>query len=269
MHTTAPLDTAHSPLTGVANVLRSEYCKLRTVRSTSWALLTAVVANIGVAALLAIFVTGRLTPHEKATIDSIRLTMGGLHISQVAIGVLGVLVISGEYSTGTIRATLAAVPRRRIVLAAKTAVVTAVSLATGIASSFGAYFIFQALRSGSSMSAALSDPGVLRAVTGAGLYLAVIGLFGLGLGAVIRAPAGAIAALLGIMFVPPLLSDLLPHSWQTTIGPYLPLNAGGQIYIASHFDSNSLAPWTGLGVFCLYAVAALGTGIILISRRDA
>ena len=132
MHTTAPLDTAYSPLTGVANALRSEYCKLRTVRSTTWALLTAVVANIGVAALLAIFVTGRLTPHEKATIDSIRLTMGGLHISQVAIGVLGVLVISGEYSTGTIRATLAAVPRRRIVLAAKTAVVTTVSVATGI-----------------------------------------------------------------------------------------------------------------------------------------
>src|SRR5215471_10027103 len=260
MDTTAPLDTAYRPLTGLANVLRSEYCKLRTVRSTSWALLTAVAANIGVAALLAIVVTGRLTPHQKATIDSVRLTMGGLHISQVAIGVLGVLVISGEYSTGTIRATLCAVPRRRVVLAAKIVVVTAVSLAAGVASSFGAYFIFQALRSGTSMSAALSDPGVLRAVTGAGLYLAVIGLFGLGLGAVIRAPAGAIAAL---------LSDLLPHSWQTTIGPYLPLNAGGQIYIASHFDSNSLAPWTGLGVFCLYAVAALGTGIVLITRRDA
>jgi hypothetical protein len=97
----------------------------------------------------------------------------------------------------------------------------------------------------------------------------VIGLLGLGLGAIIRAPAGAIAALLGVMFVPPLLSDLLPNSWRASISPYLPLNAGGQIYIASRFDPNSLAPWTGLGVFCLYAAAALAIGVFLINHRDA
>lgn len=251
------------------NALRSEYSKLITVRSTFWTLFTAVAANTGVAALLAIFVSGRLSASEKATVDVVRLTLGGMHISQVAIGVLGVLVISSEYSTGTIRATLSAVPRRRLMLTAKAAVFTAASLAVGTASSFAAFFLFQALRSGSGMTAALSDPGVLRAVTGAGLYLGVIGVFGLGLGAIIRAPAGAIAALLGIMFVPPLLSDLLPHSWQTAIGPYLPLNAGGQIYIAARFDPGSLAPWTGLGVFCLYAAIALGTGIFLVSRRDA
>lgn len=269
MDITATAETTYSPLTAVVNVLKSEYCKLRTVRSTFWTLLTAVVANVGVAALLAIFVSGRLSAHEKSTVDVVRLTLGGMHVSQVAIGVLGVLVISGEYSTGMIRASLSAVPRRRLVLAAKTAVLTVVSLVTGIGSSFAAYFIFQAVRSGSSLSATLSDPGVLRAVAGGGLYLGVIGLLGLGLGAIIRAPAGAIAALLGLMFVPPLLSNLLPQSWQTTIGPYLPLNAGGQIYIASHFDPNSLAPWTGLGVFCLYAAAALATGIFLISHRDA
>lgn len=261
--------TSYGPLTAAANVLRSEYCKLRTVRSTFWTLFIAVASNVGVAALLAIFVTGRLSTHQKATIDAVRLTLGGLHISQVAIGVLGVLVISSEYNTGLIRATLTAVPRRRLVLTAKTVLVTVVSLGFGITSTFAAFFIFQALRSGSSMSATLSDPGVLRAVIGAGLYLGVIGLLGLGLGAIIRAPAGAIAALLGIMFVPPLLSDLLPNSWQTTIGPYLPLNAGGQIYIASRFDPNSLAPWTGLGVFGLYAAIALGSGIFLISHRDA
>ena len=269
MDITATADTTYGPLTAAVNVLRSEYCKLRTVRSTVWTLTAAVASNVGVAALLAIFVSGRLSAHQKATIDVVRLTLGGLHLSQVAIGVLGVLVISSEYSTGQIRATLSAVPRRRLVLAAKTAVFTAVSLVVGTASSFGAYLVFQALRSGHGLSASLGDPGVLRAVTGGGLYLGVIGLFGLGLGAIIRSSAGAIAALLGAMFVPPLLSDLLPHSWQTTIGPYLPLNAGGQIYIASRFDPNSLAPWTGLGVFSLYAVAALGTGLILITRRDA
>jgi len=269
MDITATAETTYSPLTAAVNVLRSEYCKLRTVRSTFWALFTAVASNVGVAALLAIFVSGRLTANQKATTDVVRLTLGGLHISQVAIGVLGVLVISSEYSTGMIRATLSAVPRRRLVLAAKTAVLTAVSLVIGIASSFAAYFTFQAMRSGNSLSAALGDPGVLRAVVGGGLYLGVIGLLGLGLGAIIRAPAGAIAALLGVMFVPPLLSDLLPNSWQTAIGPYLPLNAGGQIYIASRFDPNTLAPWTGLGVFCLYAAAALAIGVFLINHRDA
>ena len=269
MDITTTAETAYSPLTAVANVLRSEYCKLRSVCSTFWTLFTAAVSNVGVAALLAIFVSGRLTAHQKATVDVVRLTLGGLHVSQVAIGVLGVLVISSEYSTGMIRATLAAVPRRRKVLAAKTAVLTVVSLVIGLASSFAAYFIFQAARSGNSLSAPLGDPGVLRAVAGGGLYLGVIGLFGLGLGAIIRTPAGAIAALLGAMFVPPLLSDLLPHAWQTAIGPYLPLNAGGQIYIASHFDPNSLPPWTGLGVFGLYAAAALAIGFFLINHRDA
>jgi ABC-type transport system involved in multi-copper enzyme maturation permease subunit len=260
MDITATAETTYSPLTAVVNVLRSEYCKLRTVRSTFWTLFAAVVANVGVAALLAAFVAGRLTADQKAATDVVRLTLGGLHVSQVAIGVLGVLVISSEYSTGMIRATLSAVPRRRLVLAAKAAVFTVVSLVIGIASSFAAYFTFQAT---------LGDPGVLRAVAGGGLYLAVTGLLGLGLGAIIRVPAGAIAALLGVMFVPPLLSDLLPQSWQTSIGPYLPLNAGGQIYIASRFDPNSLAPWTGLAVFCLYAAAALAIGVFLINHRDA
>jgi ABC-2 type transport system permease protein len=139
-------------------VLRSEYCKLRTVRTTFWTLSTAVASNVGVAALLAIFVSGRLTAQQQATTDVVRLTLGGLHVSQVAIGVLGVLVISSEYSTGMIRATLSAVPQRRLVLAAKTAVLTVVSLVVGIASSFAAYFTFQAARSANSMSATLGAP---------------------------------------------------------------------------------------------------------------
>ena len=142
MDITATAETTYSPLTAVVNVLKSEYCKLRTVRSTAWTLFIAVASNVGVALLLAIFVSGRLSAREKATVDVVRLTLGGLHISQVAIGVLGVLVISSEYSTGMIRATLSAVPQRRLVLAAKTAVLTVVSLVVGIASSFAAYFTF-------------------------------------------------------------------------------------------------------------------------------
>lgn len=266
--TTSP-DVAYGPHRVAINTLKAEYWKLRSVRSTLWTLATVVVANIAVAALLAIFVSGRLNADQRASTDVVRLALGGLHISQVAVGVLGVLIVSSEYSTGLIRATLSAMPRRRLVLVAKMIVLTLVSLIFGIASSFVSFFVFQALRSGTGMSATLSDPGVLRAVLGGGLYLGVVALFGMGLAAIIRNPAGSIAALLGIMFVPPLLLNLMPGSWQTTLNPYLPLNAGEVIYIATRFDPHTLAPWTGFGVLCAYAAVVLAIGVYLINHRDA
>jgi hypothetical protein len=228
-----------------------------------------VVSNVAVAALLAIFLPGHMSAHQKATIDSTRVSLGGLHLSQVAFGVLGVLLITSEYGTGMIRATLAAVPQRRLVLAAKTIAFAVTALITGIASCFAAYLAFQAfLPGGDGMRTTLSDPGVLRAVTGGGLYLTVLGLFGLGLGAVIRSSAGAVASLLGALFVPLLLVNLLPQSWQDSIGAYLPMNAGETI-ITVHHQAHTLQPWPGFGVFCLYAAAALTAGFILITRRDA
>jgi hypothetical protein len=265
---TAP-QVSHSPLAHLTKVLRSESCKLRSVRSTWWALAAAVAFNVAAAALLAIFLPGALSASQKTTIDSTRLSLGGLHLSQIAIGVLGVLVITSEYGTGMIRATLAAVPQRRLMLAAKTLVFAATALLTGMAACFAAYFIFQVfLPGGDSMRTSLSDPGVLRAVTGAGLYLTVLGLFGLGLGAVIRSSGGTIATLFGVLFVPPLIMTLLPSSWQDTIGPYLPMHAGETIYTVQH-EAGTLAPWTGFGVFCLYAAAALAAGFFLIRHRDA
>jgi ABC-2 type transport system permease protein len=275
MHATAPARPGYGPppsrgpLRRHAGILRSEFAKLRTVRSTYWALAAVVVSNVAVAALLAIFLPGHMSAHQKATIDSVRVSLGGLHLSQVAAGVLGVLVITSEYGTGMIRATLAAVPQRRLLLAAKTAVFAATALITGIASCLAAWFAFQAfLPAGDPLRTSLSDPGVLRAVTGAGLYLTVLGLLGLGLGAVIRSSAGAVATLLGLLFVPTLIVTLLPQSWQDTIGGYLPMNAGEAI-ITVHHEAHTLQPWPGFGVFCLYAAAALAAGFVLITRRDA
>ena len=270
MHATTP---AASPADGLlpqfADVVRSEFCKLRSVRSTFWALLAAVGFNVMTAALLGIFLPGHLSVRQQASIDSTRLSLGGLHLSQVAIGLLGVLVVSSEYSTGMIRATLAAVPQRRLMLTAKALVLTVAALVTGLAAGFAAYLVFQAfLPTGDAMNTTLASPGVLRAVTGAGLYLAVLGLLGFGLAAIIRSSADAIAVLLGALFVPSLLAALLPQSWQDTIGPYLPLNAGESAYTVQH-QAHALQPWTGLGVFCLYTAAALAAGFILISRRDA
>ena len=270
MHATTPAASpADGPLPLFADVIRSEFCKLRTVRSTFWALLAAVGFNVVTAALLGIFLPGHLGVRQQATIDSTRLSLGGLHLSQIAIGLLGVLAVSSEYSTGMIRATLAAVPQRRLMLAAKALVLTVAALVTGLGACFAAYLVFQAfLPAGDAMRTTLATPGVLRAVTGAGLYLAVLGLLGFGLAAIIRSSAGAVAVLLGALFVPSLLAALLPQSWQDTIGPYLPLNAGESAYTVQH-QAHALPPWAGLGVFSLYAAAALTAGFILISRRDA
>jgi len=264
MKSIAPPQTSYSPLVGFADILRSEFCKLRSVRSTYWSLLATVVFNVGLAALVAVF----LPSHLKENFDTTRVSLGGLHLSQIAMGALGVLVITSEYDSGTIHTTLSAVPQRRLLLTAKAIVFAATALTVGIFASFAAYFVFQAFLSDDSLRSSIGDPGVLRAVTGGGLYLAALGLFGLGLGAIIRGGAGAIAVLFGVLFVPPLVLELLPQSWQTTIFPYVPMEAGSQIYFVYH-TASSLGAWSGFGVFCLYAAATLGVGFVVINRRDA
>jgi len=175
-------------------------------------------------------------------------------------------LIPGTY---TIRATFTAIPRRRSVITAKAAVFTVATLAVGVTSCFAAFGLFQALLPvGDTLTANLADPGVARAVTGGGLYLGALGLLGLGLGVVLRSSAAAIATLFGMLFVPPILIELLPAGWQTTIGPYLPMHAGEQIFITGH-QPGTLAPWTGYAVLCGYAVVALAIGYLLIRHRDA
>jgi hypothetical protein len=153
-------------------------------------------------------------------------------------------------------------------LAAKAIVFATSALLVGLLSCFAAYFAFQAFVSDHSLQTSLGDPGVVRAVIGGGLYLTVLGLLGLGLGAIIRSSAGTVATLFGLLFVPPLLLDLLPSSWKDVIAPYVPLQAGSAIFSA-HPDAGSLGPWSGLGVFCLYAVVTLIVGFALINHRDA
>ncbi|HEX6523297.1 MAG TPA: ABC transporter permease subunit [Streptosporangiaceae bacterium] len=251
-------------------VLTAEWHKLRTVRSTWWTLAAVAASNVAAAAVLGIVLPRTLSASQQAGHrDPVQLALIGLHLSQIAIGVLGVLIITSEYTSGMIRATLAAVPQRRLVLAAKTAVLAAAAAAAGLATCYAAWFAFNAfLPASSPMRMSLSDPGVARAVTGAGLYLAVLALAGLGLGAVLRSSAGAITALFGLLFVPTIIMQLLPSSWQDTVGPYLPMNAAEAMYRVPP-GAHLLAPWTGFGVLCGYAAAAIAAGFILIARRDA
>jgi ABC-2 type transport system permease protein len=272
---TASTDSPTSPAAGryrgdFINVVGAELAKLTTLRSTYWALLIAFAANIGFAVLAAALLAPRLKPGDLAHVDVVQLALAGLHVSQVAFGVLGALVITGEYGTQMIRITFAAVPRRRTVLAAKGLVFTGTAWVAATVSTIAAYLTFLAALPAQTLSGtALSDPGVSRAVLGGGLYLTVYGLLGFGLGTLLRSSAAAIASLLGVLFVPPLLLDILPGSWKTTIGPYIPMQSGSQIFVAAHREAASLAPWTGFGVFCLYAAVTLLAGFVVINWRDA
>ena len=189
-------------------------------------------------------------------------------MAQLAIGVLGVLVITSEYGTGMIRATLAAVPKRPLVLAAKIIVFGAVALVVSEIVTFVAFFVGQSLLKSPVPHAALGQPGVLRAVVGSGLYLAVVGLLALGLGSLIRHTAGAISTFVGVLLILPLLLQAFPTSLQNSIAKFLPLTIIGAMS-ASRSIPNSFAPWTGFMMLCIYSVVLLGAATIMFVRRDA
>lgn len=260
-----------APARSWALVVESEWTKIRSVRSTFWTLVATVAATIGVgAAICAAFVSNysHLSPVERLHVDPTALSLSGIFLAQLALGVLGVLVISSEYGTGMIRATLTAVPQRGAVLAAKTAVFTAVSLVVGLVSSFIAFFVGQAILAGQGLQVSLADPGVLRAVFGGGLYLAVLGIMALAFGTILRRTAGAIAALFGLILVLPGVAGALPASWQHVVVKVLPSDAGGAVFRV-HQEAYALGPWAGFGVFCAWAAALLALGWFLLARRDA
>jgi hypothetical protein len=203
---------------------------------------------------------------DKAGFHPLETSLIGVTVAQLAIGVLGVLVISGEYST------FAAVPKRLPVLWGKAGVFGLVTLVLALPSTLIAFFAAQAILKGHSFNGhdialSFSDPGVSRAVIGGALYLTLVGLFGLGLGAILRSTAGGISALAGILFVLPPLMNVLPSTWNNAISPYLPSNAGQAIMQSGHPD-HTLGPWTGLGVFAAYTAVAIVIAAIQLRRRD-
>ena len=251
-------------------VALSEWTKLRSVRSTRWALLATVLLIIGIGILACAVFESRwpnLSPGERLRFHPLRANLAGVNFAQLSIGVLGVLVITGEYSTGMIRSTFSAVPKRLPVLWGKALVFGTVAFAISLPAVLIVFFAGEAILSGQHINIALSYPGVIRALFGAALYLTVMGLFGLGLGAIVRSTAGGIAALATIVFVLPPIMDLLPSSISNSIDPYLPSNAGGAIWTITP-DPNTLAPWAGLAVFAAYAAVAIAIAALLLTRRD-
>lgn len=257
---------------GFADVLRSEWIKLRSVRSTAWTLVITVVLTIGIAALVAYAVSARwsrMPPPDRLAFDPTSNSLTGLLFGQLSIGVLAVLVVTAEYSTGSIRATLSAAPRRLLVLAAKTLVFGAVAIVVGEVGAFVAFFVGQAvLAGGPAPHASLDQPGVLRAVAGGGLYITVLGLFALGLAAIIRHTAASIATFVGVLLVLPLIVAALPQSIGQEIGKFLPANIGATI-TSVRSVSHSFSPLGSLLLLCAYAAATLFAGGWLLVKRDA
>jgi ABC-2 type transport system permease protein len=251
---------------GLPQMMRAEWTKLVTLRSTRWTLLITAVGTF----LVTFLATHGALHHSQGWyrgFDPTNVSMAGMAIGSLALGVLGILAISGEYGSGTIRSSLAAMPRRGVLLSAKIAVVGLLTLLVGEALSFIAFFEGQAVLSGGGApTATLGEPGVLRAVALSGVFLALFALLGLGLGVVVRHTAGAIAVFAGVTFLIPILFNSISHG-IARFAPELIFANSITSTVNQHDDALSVT----LGTVCMlaYCAAALGLGAVLLNRRDA
>jgi ABC-2 type transport system permease protein len=271
-HVTSATGPSPSAATQAGRSLTAEWTKLRSVSSTMISLLATVVVCVGLAAALSAATINRwshFSPARQAAFQPATFSLSGLFLGQLIIGVLGVLVMSAEYSSGTIRATVAAVPARPLVLWTKTAVFALTSFVVSLVTCFASFWLAQSILSGTTPTASLSQPGVLRVVIGGALYMTCIGLFGLGLATILRHTAGAISTLFGLLFVLPIIGAFLPSSLANDVTKYFPSAAGTEIVQLNATGPGDLAPWAGFAVLCGYVLIALVVGGVLLSRRDA
>ena len=255
-----------------ARVLVSEFTKFRTVRSTVWTLLVAVVLMIGISALFSAVTASQyhtFDAADRASFNPVSISLGGMMFAVVAFGVLGVLMISGEYSTGMIRSSLTAVPRRLPVLWGKLAVFAGVIFSVSLVASFISFFLGQALLNSHQLGVSITAPGALRSVIGAALYVSVAGMIGVALGALFRNTAAGIATFAGIFFVIPPLTGLLPASISDHLTQYLPSYAGEAVWGGVRGVTNALSPWTGFALLCAYAVVLIAAAAVRLRRVDA
>lgn len=271
----AAAPTARRPaykVTGV-RVLRSEWAKFWSLRSTWITLGLALVALVGFGAIAgfrykSMIGAGRHLDPDFIHATSVSLALFGVNFGQLALGVLGVLFVAGEYTTGSIRATLTAVPKRLPVLWSKVAVYGVVAFVIGTVGTFVGFMVTNTVVSGTAAHLSLSGTGVLRSIFGAGLYLGLVGVIGAALGAILRSVAGGISAFVAVIMLIPGLLSLLPTSWQSHVGPYLPSNAGDAIYTL-HQQPDLLTPGKGALVLLGWTVLAVGGAVWGLLSRDA
>jgi ABC-2 type transport system permease protein len=258
-----------------AGLLRAEWTKIRSVRSTIWSLLAFMAVAIGFSALIATVISADWTKpgaHPNQVIlhtDPTSVIFGaGFGFGQLALCVLGVIVITSEYTTGAIRSSLLAVPRRLRMLAAKAVVFAALELVASAITVFAVFFITTSILR-SHVSVTLGQPGILRATLGGICYLIVLGLFAMAIGGLIRHTAGAIAIVIGVVIVVPPLVGLIPGTIANHVHGYFPTIAGQLIGQTAQQPSDVLSPWQGFGVFCAWTAVLLALCSWLLVRRDA
>ncbi|MFG2127559.1 ABC transporter permease [Streptomyces sp. NPDC048751] len=251
-------------------VIRSEWTKIRSVASTVWTLSLAVVVTIALGMLISALSKNEfdsMSARDRLSFDPTFISFAGMTLGQLAMIVFGVLVVSNEYSTGMIRTSLAAVPRRGTFLFSKIAVATGLALVVALATSFATFFLGQAMLG--SHRTELGEPGVLRAVVGGGLYMTLIAVFSMGVATMLRSPMLSLGILMPFFF---LISNILGNVDATKkIGRFLPDQAGSRIMqvVTPLDDDTPYGPWGGLGIMLLWVVAALVGGYVLLKRRDA
>ena len=278
MSSAAATTTAH-PLPALAEhgrvtqvrVALSEWTKFHSLRSTRWSLGAGMLLTVAFPIIFA-FVTdarwGQMSPHERASRSPLDIALAGVNVAQLAIAVLGVLVISGEYSTGMIRATFTAVPKRLPVLWAKLGVFGAVSFALMVPAVLAGFFASQAILAQKDiLQIPFSQAGVPRVLLGGALYVMLVGIFALGLGAIVRNTAGGISTFAGIFFVIPPLMNILPTSWNNAASKYLPSEAGRQLFALQHAP-NTLTPTAGGLLMLGYCAVVVAIAAVLLRRRD-
>jgi len=295
--------TALPPATGragLAGTIGSEFTKLRSVRSTYWTIAAMAIVSVGFAAIAGFAIANNLhnNPANKAGMDATQASLGGFfELGQLIIAVLGALTITSEYSTGMIRTSLTAMPRRGTVYAAKLLVFSTVTLVVSLITSFIAFFVGQAAMSGSGVSASLFhsvtipanavqngpagnvtfsgtiviSPGtVLTAIIGTALFVTAAALIAFGLGAIIRHSAGAITSAIGLLFVIPIIVQLLPDTWRWDIVRFFPDAAGRVLSVTvGQHNPHLWSAWPQFGVTLIYAAVLVGIGAYLFRTRDA
>ncbi len=247
--------------------MHAEWTKLRTLPSNGWLLLTCVALTVGLSIMAVATV---ICPSAACNLDPARVSLTGIDLGQAVVVVLAVLAMGGEYSSGMIRVTLAATPRRITVLAAKAAAVTGAVLAAGSVAVLASVLAGQVILPGHGLSLSLADGPMLRAAVGSILYLALIGLLSLGVATAVKDSAVAIAVVLALLYLFPISAQVVSNpDWQQRLQQIGPMTAGLAIQSTVGLQSLPISPWAGLGVLAAWAAAALVVGGLLLWLRDA
>lgn len=259
---------------GFGNVISSEWMKIRTVRSTFWTLITLFAGSAAITFLICLAAADSLAKDRAAgKPDSADIVLIGLaFVGQIAAYVLGVMTISAEYSTGAVRTTLTAMPRRTEILVAKAILLAALVFVVGLATAFLCFFLGDIPLNAKDVGVGMSYPGATRAIFGSALYLAGLSLFGLAMGFLLRHTAGAITIGLALIFIIGNLVQLIPGAVGRWLFKVMPGNAGSQVTAFGQTIRNpnkAFAPWTGFTVFIIEVVVLLIVGAILFEKRDA